>query len=314
MKPYLRRLLFAAACCITSLSWSASVPDTPRAAAPTDHFRRFYGEWTLKDDRWNQNWGQGDEQVTIPHHHTLSKPLNTPNSVLSVVDATHPRGHILWSYNRTTREVHHLSSFGNTRNGVGTGTLNERGDLRLKVNFEDEAAGTYRIYTYTWVSEDEYELLSTQFDARDQPTGLYYGGTFVRLPSGGARAKDLAAIRAILRTIDDNDADLATKLSVYADDVVHMAPDNAFITNKADLSRHLEASKQHGRADMTHHILQAASYDDIVLMRGEVTGTYHPRDGSSPSPIQTKNLFVFRRYPDDSLKIWQVIFNFAPVR
>jgi hypothetical protein len=194
MKRPFRRLLYAAALCATVLAGPALAEDRSRDDGPAHPFQRFYGEWTLKDDRWNQNWGHGDEQVTIPNHHTRSKPLNTPNSVLSLVDATHPRGHILWSYNRTTREVHHLSSFGASRNGVGTGTLSDRGDLRLKVSFEDEAPGTYRIYTYTWVTDDEYELLSTQFDAHDQPTGLFYGGTFIRLPKGGARPKDLAAI------------------------------------------------------------------------------------------------------------------------
>jgi hypothetical protein len=109
----------------------------------------------------------------------VSKPLNTHNSVLSVVD-TPPAGHILWTYNPVKKTVQHLSSFGDLRIGVGEGTVDEKGNLKLKVSFEGEAPGTYRRYSYTWISDDEYELRSVQYDRNDQPTGFFYGGNFVR--------------------------------------------------------------------------------------------------------------------------------------
>lgn len=154
----------------------------------TNPFQRFVGEWTLKDDAWSHNWGQGVEHIKIPHHHTLCKGLNTENSLLSIVDATSPRGHIFWSYNRTTNEVYHLSSFGQARNGVGKGRVDENGDVTLKVSFEGEQEGTHRIYTYKWISDDEYEMMSIQYNAEDKPTGLFYGGTFVRLPETKRRS------------------------------------------------------------------------------------------------------------------------------
>src|SRR3954462_5177808 len=55
------------------------------AETPANPFHRFFGEWTLKNDDWKQNWGNGDEAIKIPNHHTVSKPLNTNTSVLSVV-------------------------------------------------------------------------------------------------------------------------------------------------------------------------------------------------------------------------------------
>jgi len=149
------------------------------ADAPANPFHRFFGEWTLKNDDWKQNWGNGDEAVKIPNHHTVSKALNTNNSVLSVVD-TPPAGHILWTYNPVKKTVQHLSSFGDLRIGVGEGTVDENGNLKLKVSFEGEAPGTYRRYSYTWISDDEYELRSVQYDRNDKPTGLFYGGNFVR--------------------------------------------------------------------------------------------------------------------------------------
>ena len=144
-------------------------------------FNKFIGEWTLENDNWLQNWGGADEQIKIPNHHTFCQQLNTDNSLLAVIDGTPPFGHIFWSYNPVKKEVNHLSSFGTTRAGVGKGTVNENGDVSLKISFADEAEGTYRLYTYKWISENEYELKSVQYDANDKPTGFFYGGTFVRI-------------------------------------------------------------------------------------------------------------------------------------
>ena len=67
------------------------------------------------------------------------------------------------------------------RAGVGKGTISENGDVSLKIFFADEPEGTYRLYTYRWISENEYELKSIQYDASDKPTGNFYGGIFIRI-------------------------------------------------------------------------------------------------------------------------------------
>lgn len=144
-------------------------------------FRKFIGEWTLKEDNWSQNWGGKDEHIKIPNHHTICRAINTNNSLLAVIDGAPPHGHIFWSYNPVKKEVDHLSSFGTSRAGVGKGTVNENGDVFLKISFADEAEGTYRRYSYKWISENEYELKSVQYDANDKPTGYFYGGTFIRI-------------------------------------------------------------------------------------------------------------------------------------
>ncbi|MEM9856751.1 MAG: nuclear transport factor 2 family protein [Bacteroidota bacterium] len=144
-------------------------------------FRKFIGEWTLKGDNWKHNWGNGTETIKIPGHHTVTKPLNTDNSLLSIIDGPEPNGHIFWSYNPKTGEVDHLSSFGTTRTGKGKGKVSEQGDVTLKLTFEDETSGTYRIYNYTWVNRDEYHMKSVQYSENDQPTGLFYEGNFVRI-------------------------------------------------------------------------------------------------------------------------------------
>jgi len=152
------------------------------APAPANPFARFFGEWTLKDDRFQQVWdGKTVETLRIPNHHTRCAPVNTARSVLCVVTTPDLAGHILWTYDDAHKAVHHLSHFGTARNGIGAGTLSERADLETKIHFTDEPEGSYRIYEYKWLSDDEYSMLSRQFDRDGKPTGNWYGGSFVRL-------------------------------------------------------------------------------------------------------------------------------------
>jgi hypothetical protein len=37
-----------------------------------------------------------------------------------------------------------------------------------------------RLYAYVWISADEYDMQSVQYDASGKATGLFYGGRFVR--------------------------------------------------------------------------------------------------------------------------------------
>jgi hypothetical protein len=175
------RLITGSALMIAALvaATPAATRQDPRAANP---FARFFGEWTLKGDRFQQVWdGKTVETLTIPNHHTRCAPVNTDRSVLCVVTTPSLAGHILWTYDDTRRQVHHLSHFGTARTGVGTGELNARADLRLKLSFKDEPEGSYRIYDYVWVSDDEYSMMSRQYDRDGKPTGNWYGGSFVRL-------------------------------------------------------------------------------------------------------------------------------------
>ena len=270
-------------------------------------FAKFIGEWTLKNEDWTQNWGGKTETIKIPKHHTVSAQINTENSLLSIIDGSEPNGHIFWSYNPVTKEVDHLSSFGSLRAGKGKGTIDANGNLRLKLSFEGEAKDTYRIYTYTWIDKDTYALKSVQFDKNDQLTGLFYGGIFVRIktPTSDKTKED---IKAILKVLDNKDIAIDDKMPLYTDDLVHMAPNNKAITSKAELSSYLKNQAVYGYSDMTHEIIDYEIINDIVVMQGQVTGTFHPSNGNSPIAFKTNNLFVFKRVNGD-LKIWKIIYN-----
>ncbi|MEO0627144.1 MAG: nuclear transport factor 2 family protein [Bacteroidota bacterium] len=271
-------------------------------------FAKFIGEWTLKDDTWIQNWGGDTDTLTIPRHHTISCQINTDNSLLSIVDGPEPNGHIFWSYNPNTGEVGHLSSFGTIRMGVGQGEFYDHHNLRLKVSFEGEGPGTYRMYTYEWVNDAEYALYSEQFDENDNPTGLFYAGNFIRV-DGEQRLRQ--EIEAILDVLDNNEITKEEQLAVYADDIIHMAPNQEVISNKEDLLSYLNQQASYGYADMEHTILEYARHGNIIVMRGEVEGLFYPVSGDQAVPFRTKNMFIFERISGD-LKVSKVIYNMSP--
>ena len=161
--------------------WFLGLSTEPTPPASENPFAQFFGEWTLQDDKFQQVWdGETVETLEIKNHHTKCEAINTNKSVLCVVDAGDLKGHILWTLNSHTSDVHHLSHFGEARNGVGVGSLNEAGDLTLRVSFQGEPEGSYRIYEYKWLSADAYTMMSRQYNQNGELTGNWYGGTFVR--------------------------------------------------------------------------------------------------------------------------------------
>ncbi|GAA4275841.1 CBM20 domain-containing protein [Aquimarina mytili] len=162
---------------------SATFKDTFRYAKKLENpFKKFIGEWKLKDD----NWEYTDENlrkrsIKIPGHHTICKEINTNNSVLLIVDTGASHGSAFWNYDSDKKETNSLSSFSGNRTSAGRGTINANGDIKSKVRFQGVDDGRYRIYTYNWVSKDEYILKSVEYDKNDKPTGSYYRATFVRI-------------------------------------------------------------------------------------------------------------------------------------
>jgi ketosteroid isomerase-like protein len=122
--------------------------------------------------------------------------------------------------------------------------------------------------------------------------------------------EDSKKAKAILKIIDDYyKLDIDAQMSVYADDVVHMAQGSRAITNKAELRKVLEVEASYGHAIMIHKIVTLHSYHDIVLTQGRVKGTYYPAKGGDSIPFETNNIIIFKRMKDGNLKVWQVIFN-----
>lgn len=156
-------------------------PVVPPRTNPSP-FSRFEGTWSLKNDEFKQVWdGKTVETLTIPEHRTKCSFVNTIGSILCIVDAGGLKGHILWASEADRQSFGHLSHFGEARMGQGSGRIQDDGDLRIEIKFSDEPDGSYRIYHYNWTTEDEYVLISRQYDAAGKRTGNWYGGTFTRI-------------------------------------------------------------------------------------------------------------------------------------
>jgi len=275
-------------------------------------FAKYIGEWTLKNNDWIHNWGSGTETIKIPNHHTICSDINTNNSLLAIIDGPAPNGHIFWTYNPNTKKVEHLSSFGSIRIGTGAGTVNKNGDVRLQLSFEGEAEGTYRIYNYTWLNNDEYHMKSVQYDANDHPTGLFYEGTFIRVKSI-ENQKIKAEIEAILNVLDNNTLSVEEQLKVYSETIVHMAPKTEAITDKESLKNYLKTQRNYGTSKMKHAIIDFEVLGDKVVMHGEVNGTFYPSNGDASIVFKTKNMFLFQREKGE-LKIAKIIYNMSPAK
>ena len=120
--------------------------------------------------------------------------------------------------------------------------------------------------------------------------------------------EDTKKVKEILKVIDDLGKNMDATMSVFSDELVHMAQGSRAITNKAELRKVLEAESSYGKTMMTHEIISLHSYHDLVLTRGRVKGTWTPPGGAA-IPFETNNMITFRRMGDGSLKVWHVIFN-----
>lgn len=123
------------------------------------------------------------------------------------------------------------------------------------------------------------------------------------------KEQDQKSVMAILKILDDHSIITEEKMHLWVDDLVHMVPNQKIITNKNKLIDHIKEEKKYGFADMKHEITELHSYKEIVVMHGKVNGIFYPANNGAPNKFSTKNLFVFRRMQDNTLKIWKVIYN-----
>ena len=146
-------------------------------------FEKFIGKWTLKDDQWVQgNSPDSYDTIYLPNQFTVCEELNTHKSLLWTVESTSGTGHGFWTYNEHTNQLNAQTSFFENRVGLGSGSINENGDLFINMQFEgSELEGTYRKYSYEWLDANSYLLKSYQYDQNNQPTGNFYGGVFIRI-------------------------------------------------------------------------------------------------------------------------------------
>lgn len=166
------------------------------------------------------------------------------------------------------------------------------------ITFERTSQDSFTVYYRFPDGPREGELLTIPFFRSGAPTV--------------DDSADLTAVRKIFSDLDNRDLLPADQLKNYDQDAVILPPGETEIRGLAAIRRHLANVRDQAVVEMTHHVIELSSFADTVIVQGKAVGTAQPHGDPDKYPFETKNLILFRRAPDQSLKIWKVIYNQAP--
>jgi uncharacterized protein (TIGR02246 family) len=121
---------------------------------------------------------------------------------------------------------------------------------------------------------------------------------------------DTRAINALIDqyTAAHNSNDVAANVAIFADDAIVMMPDQAAIEGKQAIRSFVEAAFKERTYKIVPTPLETQVAGDWAYVRVNFTGTVTPKSGK-PMEISYKFLWICRRQPDSSWKIYRVILN-----
>ena len=122
---------------------------------------------------------------------------------------------------------------------------------------------------------------------------------------------DVAAVARLVATLDScaRTGALDVFLSLSADDVVMLAPDQPTVVGKDAVREYYRSLYGTFTIDMRHAPIETHAVGDLVVSRGDGRGTLTPKAGGQPMSFDNKYVMLFRRQADGSLKVWRVAFN-----
>lgn len=126
-----------------------------------------------------------------------------------------------------------------------------------------------------------------------------------------ASAADSAAVARIVATFDScaRTGALDVFMSHVDDGVVALMPDQPAMVGKNAVRESYRSLYGTFTFDMRHAPIDTYAVGDLVISRGDASGTLTAKAGGPPMPFNNKFLMVFRRQADGSLKIWRVAAN-----
>ena len=121
-------------------------------------------------------------------------------------------------------------------------------------------------------------------------------------------------VETLLKELDValNAMDLDATVAHYADDVVVIPPDGPVVVGKPAMRAWTEATFSNFTLKETHHPGETLEFAEIVLHRGNATGSLTPKDGSAPIVFNNKYVHVYRRGEDGKLRLLWCMFNSNP--
>jgi len=119
-------------------------------------------------------------------------------------------------------------------------------------------------------------------------------------------------VERILADLDNLSLTTEQQLRNYSLDAVILAPDQKEIRGHEALKVHLDGFGANNDISLNHQIVELSSFDELVVAQGRVVGRYSPNPTESHE-FETKNVILFKRDTSETLKIWKVIYNSAPL-
>jgi len=121
-----------------------------------------------------------------------------------------------------------------------------------------------------------------------------------------ASEADVAAVTQLAASMDSSAGTLDAFMSHFADDVVVLMPDEMPIEGKA------AAQDWYQNTFSTYYVAQhyapaeVHSVGNLLVSRGDVSGTWTPKAGTQPLSWANKFLMLLLRQTDGSLRIWRL--------
>lgn len=91
-------------------------------------------------------------------------------------------------------------------------------------------------------------------------------------------------------------------LETVSDEVVIMLPGDTAIKGKASAERTIRQFFETTSSDLQPNIVEMNVHGDVAIVRTEDRGTFTPKAGGAPIPVNMKELLVFRRQKNGSWK------------
>lgn len=129
--------------------------------------------------------------------------------------------------------------------------------------------------------------------------------------AGYSPEADFETVAAMVTEFDRcaREGDLETFVSYSTENIVWMPPNEPSVVGKEAVRAWYANFYGMFDIEMTHELLESHTFGDVVIGRGDATETLTPKAGGSPMSLSAKFLFVLRRQPDGSLKVWRAIAN-----
>ena len=143
-------------------------------------------------------------------------------------------------------------------------------------------------------------------------SAMLLSGTVV---SAGQPAKaavaDEQAVKQLVAEFDRcaREKDLEAFLSHSVDDVVALAPGEPAVVGKEALRNWYKGFYAAFDIAMVHRPIETHSFGEVVIARGDATGSIRSVSGGEAMQVNNKYLFVLKRQADGSLKVWRAMFN-----